>query len=79
MIEGEGLGDENLTILDTPSYENIHRYVMNYVDGVIAGSPNADAAILDLARKSGKAVLEYRSPEEEGFYENYNNFYENLF
>ncbi|MGN0007118.1 MAG: glycogen/starch synthase [Alistipes sp.] len=79
MIEGEGLGDENITILDTSSYENIYRYVMNYVDGVIAGSPNADAAILDLARNSGKAVLEYRSPEEEGFYENYNNFYENLF
>ena len=79
MIEGEGVADENLSILDDPSYENLHRYVMTHIDGVIAGSEKADANILELARKNGKAVLEYRSPEDEGFYENYNRFYEELF
>ncbi len=79
MLEGENIADENMSIIDTPSYENIYRYVMNHIDGVIAGSAKADAAILDLARKSGKAVLDYQSPDEEGFYENYNRFYENLF
>lgn len=79
MIEGEGVADENLSILDDPSYENLHRFVMTHIDGVIAGSEKADANILELARKSGKAVLEYRSPEDEGFYENYNRFYEELF
>lgn len=79
LVEGEGMGDKNLPIIDTPSYENLYRYVMNYVDGVVAASPKADAAILDLARTSGKAVMDYMSPDEEGFYENYNRFYENLF
>lgn len=79
MLEGEGISDENMSIIDTPSYENIYRYVMDYVDGVVAGSPKADATILDLARKRGKVVMDYMSPDEEEFYENYNRFYENLF
>ncbi len=78
-IGGEGIIDENLPILDTPSYENLYRYVMTHINGVIAASKNADANLLELARNSGKAVLEYRSPEEKGFYENYNRFYEELF
>lgn len=78
-IEGEGVEDENLNILDNPSYENLYRYVMTQVDGVIAGSADANTVLLDEARKSGKAVLEYQSPDEEGFYENYNRFYDELF
>ena len=78
-IESEGVEDENLSILDTPSYENLYRYVMTHTDGVIAGSADVDASLLEEARKSGKAVLEFQSPDEEGFYENYNRFYDELF
>ena len=78
-IESEGVEDENLSILDNPSYENLYRYVMTHIDGVIAGSAAVDAALLDEARAAGKHVLEYQSPAEEGFYENYNRFYDELF
>ena len=77
-IEGEGIKDKNLPIIDTPSYENLCRYVMTHIDGAIAGSRNADNGVLELARQCGKPVLEYHSPDEEGFYENYNRFYEDL-
>ena len=39
-IAGEGVKDKNLAILDTPSYENLCRFVMEYADGVVAASPD---------------------------------------
>ena len=77
-LAGEGVEDENLSILDGASYENLYRFVMGYVDGVVIASANADAAVVEIARQSGKPVLEYQSPEEEGYYDNYNRFYEEL-
>ena len=54
------------------------RFVIDNVDGVVAGSEKADKALLDYARECGKKVLDYQSPEEEGFFDNYNRFYEEL-
>jgi starch synthase len=34
--------------------------------------------VADIARASGKPVMEYLSPEEEGYYDNYNRFYEEI-
>lgn len=78
-IESEGVEDENMSIIDCPSYENLLRYVISNVDGVVAGSASASAELLDFAHEQGKRVLEYQSPESEGFYENYDRFYEELF
>ncbi len=75
-IEGEGVDDENLKILDTPSYENFYRFVMKYVDGVVVSSPEADTAVVDMAREKGIPVLEYQSSEAEDFFDNYARFYE---
>ncbi|MBP3424848.1 MAG: glycogen/starch synthase [Alistipes sp.] len=78
-IEGEGIVDENISIIDNPSYENLYRFVMSQVDGVIAGSAAVDAKLLDEARAAGKKVLDYVSPEQDGFYDNYTRFYDELF
>ena len=53
--------------------------IIEDVDGVVAGSQSADKALLDYARESGKKILEYQSPEDEDFYDNYDRFYEELF
>ncbi len=75
-IAGEGVEDKKLTLLATPSYENLCRFVMEYADGMVIASPGVDTRIAEMARASGKPLLEYRSPEEEGFYDDYNRFYE---
>ena len=75
-IAGEGVEDKNLEILSAPSYENLCRFVMEYADGVVAASPDVDPKVLDMARASGKPMLEYQSPEAEDFFDNYNRFYE---
>lgn len=54
-IAGEGVKDKNLAILDTPSYENLCRFVMEYADGVVAASPDVDPKVLDMARRERKA------------------------
>ena len=75
-IAGEGVKDKNLAILDHPSYENLCRFVMDYADGVVVASADVDPKVLDIARASGKPMLEYQSPEAEDFFDNYNRFYE---
>lgn len=75
-IAGEGVRDKNLEILATPSYENLCRFVMEYADGVVAASADADPRVLEIARASGKPMLEYQSPEAADFFDNYNRFYE---
>lgn len=75
-IAGEGVKDKNLSILDAPSYENTCRFVMEYADGVVVASADVDPKVLDMARASGKPMLEYQSPEAEDFFDNYNRFYE---
>jgi starch synthase len=78
-LAGEGMDDENISIIDTPSYENLYSFVMSQIDGVIAGSASVDASLLEQAKAAGKKVMEYVEPESEEFYENYTKFYDELF
>ena len=77
-IANEGVKDEKLSILSTPSYENLYRFVIDYADGITVASPKASPELVEYARQSGKPVLEYREPDEKDFFDNYNRFYEEL-
>lgn len=66
-IANEGVKDKKLSILDTPSYENLCRYVMEYADGIILASDAVTPEIIELVRNSGKPLLEYQSPDAEDF------------
>ena len=70
--------DKNLALLDEPSYENLCRFVMDYADGVIIASPEADAKVVEMATRSGKPLLGYQSPDAADFFDQYNRFYEML-
>ena len=78
-LANEGVEEGDFAKLEVPSYENLMRFVIDNVDGVVAGSEKADAALLDYAREAGKKVLDYQSPEDNDFYDNYDRFYEELF
>ena len=49
---------------------------MEYDPRVVAASADADPRVLEIARASGKPMLEYQSPEAADFFDNYNRFYE---
>lgn len=78
-LRNEGVPAEQLKNLGELSYENLMRFVIDNADGVVAGSASANQTLLDYARKQGKKVLDYQSPEAEDFYDNYDRFYEELF
>ena len=77
-LEGEGILDSNMKILEEPSYQNLYRFVMDYADGVVVTSPNADAEIVEYAKQCGKKVLDYVEGNETEVYDNYKRFYDEL-
>ena len=77
-IANEGVKDEKLADLATSSYANLYRCVIDYADGIVVASADADPALVEYARGSGKPMLEYRRPDDEDFFDNYNRFYEEL-
>lgn len=77
-VANEGATDPKLKDLTLPSYENLYRFVIDYADGIVVASENADKALVEYARQSGKPMLEWESPESAECFDNYNRFYENL-
>ncbi len=77
-IESEGVVDEDLTLLDDPTYQNLYRFVLKYADGVIIASEDVDSEVKEYARENCKNFLDYTSPESEDYYKNYNSFYDSL-
>lgn len=77
-IANEGVKDKKLAALAVPSYENLYRFVIDYADGIVVASADADKELVEYARSSGKPMLDYRRPDEEDFFDNYNRFYEEL-
>ena len=45
-IANEGVKDEKLSILSTPSYENLYRFVIDYADGITVASPKASPELV---------------------------------
>lgn len=77
-LEGEGIMDSNMKILEEPSYQNLYRFVIDYADGVIVNSPEADDEIVEYARSRGKRVLDYQSGDDKEVFDNYKRFYDEL-
>lgn len=77
-LEGEGIMDSSMKILEEPSYENLYRFVIEYADGVIATSENADAQLLEYAREKGKKVLDYQAGDDKEVFDNHKMFYDQL-
>lgn len=77
-LQVEGIQSDNLSILETSSYENLYRFVMSYADGFVLASPDVKAEVAEMLRQSGKPVMEYEDPEAPEFFDNYQRFYEAL-
>ena len=77
-LMNEGVSEKDVATFGEPSYENLMRFVIDNVDGVVVASESADKSLVAYAREKGKKVLDYQSPEDADFYDNYDRFYENL-
>ena len=77
-VANEGVKDEKLADLTLHSYENLYRFVIDYADGIVVASENADPTLVEYARQSGKPMMEFEKKEEAEMFDNYNRFYEEL-
>jgi starch synthase len=77
-VANEGVKDEKLADLTLPSYENLYRFVIDYADGIVVASENANPSLVEYARQSGKPVMEFEKKEEAEMFDNYNRFCEEL-
>ena len=77
-LEGEGVMDSSMSILSDPSYENLYRFVIEYADGIVVTSPNADKGLVEYARQAGKKILDYSDGDAKEVFDNYKKFYDEL-
>jgi hypothetical protein len=51
---------------------------MEYADGVVVTSANADKELVEYARQAGKKILEYSEGDAKEVFDNYKKFYDEL-
>ena len=77
-LEGESVMDSAMTVLENPTYENLYRFVIEYADGIIVTSENANKELVEYARSRGKHVLDYQECDSKELFDNYEKFYGEL-
>lgn len=77
-LEGEGIMDSSMKILEEPTYENLYRFVIDYADGIVVTSANANKELVEYARGRGKQILDYQECDPKEFFDNMYKFYEEL-
>ncbi len=78
-IANEGVEDENLKNLSTPSYENLMRFVIDYADGVVLASEGVNPEVAEYAEAGGKPLMRLdKEADEKQVFDNYKLFYEGL-
>ncbi len=82
-LRGDGIEDEKLSMLATPTYENYCRFVLSYADGVVVSSDEQNFELLSIVEECGKPVMKSMTPpadkeEESSYYDNYAKFYEEI-
>jgi starch synthase len=78
-VENEGIEDEKLEIISSPSYENLIRLVIDYADGVVLHTATPPAAVAAHLKDSGKPVLDVSGMGEEDHFDQYQKFYDALY
>ncbi len=78
-IENEGIEDDRLQIIGTPSYQNLAKLVIDYADGIVIEGKNVDASIMEYLKASGKPVLDYPGDRSDDEYmDTYQKFYDEI-
>jgi starch synthase len=71
----DGIKQKDVEVLDNPSYENLMKLAIQYVDGVIIGDQNVGKTLENYAKSLKKPVLGYQG---ENYVEAYNSFYNKI-
>jgi starch synthase len=74
-IKFDNIEDQRLSLIETPTFDNLTKLAISYSDGVIKGSEVLSEDINQFIEDSKKPVLDFH--DVDVFAEPYNNFYHN--
>ncbi len=77
-LEKEGVPEEKTGLLETPSYQNLMKYVIDCADGIILETDSPGPEIASYLAASGKPVLELQDKSTDAYLDTYRKFYEGL-
>lgn len=72
----DGIAEDDLKLLDEPTYENMSKLGIEYADAVIQGSEQINPNLSAYIQESEKLFLNYQS--EETYVDAYNEFYDKV-
>lgn len=72
----EGITNEDVKMIDDPSYLNVNKMAIDYSDAIIQGSESINPEVQDHINKSGKLFLNYQA--KESYIDAYNDFYDKV-
>lgn len=75
-IEFDGIDSEKLNVIETPSYNNLHKLAVNHADAVILGSQDLDEEVTKFIDDKGIPCLGYH--DEESYIAAYSDFYDKI-
>ena len=72
--------NEDMKLIETANGENLTKLAIHYSDGIICGSENINANLLDFCKEESKIILPYdaESIKDGSYIDAYNNFYDQL-
>lgn len=77
-IISEGLNPEHLNLIDSPTYENLMKSVINHAEGVIMESKTPSKEIVDYIKSTNKPYLEYQDKTDDSYLKTYQKFYNQI-
>ncbi len=75
-IVGDNITEEETAILSSPTYENVIKFALQYVDGVVFEGKLIPETLKEFIRNSGVEVLEVA--DKENYVNEYSEFYEKV-
>lgn len=77
-LEEEGVKERELSLLDEPTYENLVKFVMHHIDGVIFDSQDIPASIKGYIADRKIPCLDYLDKTSPDYLDDYEKFYETI-
>ena len=77
-IASEGVEKKHTALLEHPTYENLMKFVMNYIDGVICETAAPSDELIGCLKEQGKPVLEYQDKATPAYLDQYEAFYRKI-
>jgi len=71
----ENIEEDDLSVIKSPTYNNLTKLAVNWSDAVVKVDQNVDADVMKHIKKSGKPMLEHT---EENYMDAYSDFYDEV-